>query len=214
MSSDNSEYSSTSVWIADPDPSICWVLEKALQKAKLSTRTFTHAAELLKALEKVKPNIILLDILFSEIDGNRFIEKVQSIRPNLPIVALTADPRLSEILPNQSKGIYECLPKPFDINNLIETVHQICSLIANNNLSFEESQSIENSWQNHLREWVRSSLDQGDKNLFESATLELEYILLEETLKFTGGKKQLASKILGLGRNTLSRKAKNFNINN
>ena len=50
------------VWVVDDDRSIRWVLEKALQKAAISTRCFANADNLLSALELAKPDAILTEI--------------------------------------------------------------------------------------------------------------------------------------------------------
>ena len=39
------------IWIVDDDPSIRFVLEKALLREDLPTRSFTHPREVLQALE-------------------------------------------------------------------------------------------------------------------------------------------------------------------
>ena len=41
------------IWIVDDDPSIRFVLEKALAREQLPTRSFVHPKEVLQALESV-----------------------------------------------------------------------------------------------------------------------------------------------------------------
>ncbi|KLN65502.1 MULTISPECIES: nitrogen regulation protein NR(I) [Vibrio] len=68
--------------------------------------------------------------------------------------------------------------------------------------------STSGSWQQQLATWAKSSLSQGDTELLSYALPEFERILLEAALEHTNGHKQDAAKVLGWGRNTLTRKLK------
>lgn len=68
--------------------------------------------------------------------------------------------------------------------------------------------SSSGSWQQQLATWAKSSLSQGDTELLSYALPEFERILLEAALEHTNGHKQDAAKVLGWGRNTLTRKLK------
>ncbi len=67
-------------------------------------------------------------------------------------------------------------------------------------------------WEAALRSLVRQKLSRGDADLLSDIGLQFERILLEESLKHTGGHKQEAAKRIGWGRNTLTRKLKELNI--
>lgn len=80
-----------------------------------------------------------------------------------------------------------------------------------------QPESLENdgdsdSWQQALSQWARLSLDKGDDNLLREALPEFERILLREALNHTRGHKQEAAKLLGWGRNTLTRKLKELQM--
>mgnify|MGYP001254300527 CR=1 FL=1 len=64
------------------------------------------------------------------------------------------------------------------------------------------------NWQQLLANWAKSALDSGEKELLTYALPEFERILLEAALNHTNGHKQDAAKVLGWGRNTLTRKLK------
>ncbi|OGT29495.1 MAG: nitrogen regulation protein NR(I) [Gammaproteobacteria bacterium RBG_16_51_14] len=63
-------------------------------------------------------------------------------------------------------------------------------------------------WEELFRAWVESSLLQGESALLGDAVPRFERILIEEALKQTGGCRQDAARLLGWGRNTLTRKIK------
>jgi two-component system nitrogen regulation response regulator GlnG len=61
-------------------------------------------------------------------------------------------------------------------------------------------------WRKQLRRWADAELSAG--NTLAGAEAEVEKILLEAALGRTGGRRQEAAKLLGWGRNTLTRKLK------
>lgn len=70
------------------------------------------------------------------------------------------------------------------------------------------SDKASTSWQSQLAVWAKSSLSEGGTEILTKALPEFERILLEAALEHTRGHKQDAAKVLGWGRNTLTRKLK------
>ena len=66
------------------------------------------------------------------------------------------------------------------------------------------------SWQTLFRDWAKQQFLQGEINLAQKALSEFEKILIDEALLATKGHKQKASLKLGWGRNTLTRKQKDY----
>lgn len=62
------------------------------------------------------------------------------------------------------------------------------------------------SWSEALRSWTRSALFKGQEDLMATVRGESEKIVLNCALEHTGGKRVEAARLLGLGRNTLTRK--------
>jgi len=82
-------------------------------------------------------------------------------------------------------------------------------------LELKESQGSESSnedWESSLRRWVDHHLAMGQSNILDEATPRYEQIMIEEALRYTGGRRQDAAKLLGWGRNTLTRKIKELGM--
>ena len=75
----------------------------------------------------------------------------------------------------------------------------------------EEKVAVD-QWQVSLRKWVRSGLQQGQTALLDRALPAFEQILIETALEHTGGRRQEAARLLGWGRNTLTRKIKELRL--
>jgi len=67
-------------------------------------------------------------------------------------------------------------------------------------------------WESALKQWTDSQLHQGSTEILNHAVPAFERIMIESALKYTGGRRQEAAKILGWGRNTLTRKIKELNM--
>jgi len=115
------------VWIVDDDQSIRFVLEKALLREQLPTRSFASAAEVLRALsisDGPGPQILLSDIRMPGESGLELLEKVKARYPSLPVIIMTAFSDLDSAVSAFQGGAFEYLPKPFDLPKAIELIRR------------------------------------------------------------------------------------------
>ena len=68
------------------------------------------------------------------------------------------------------------------------------------------------SWATLLGQWADRALRSGHQNLLSEAQPEMERTLLTTALRHTQGHKQEAARLLGWGRNTLTRKLKELGM--
>jgi two-component system nitrogen regulation response regulator GlnG len=69
-------------------------------------------------------------------------------------------------------------------------------------------------WQTRLRAWANQQLANGSVRLLDEALPTFERTLIETALQHTGGRRQEAARLLGWGRNTLTRKLKELELEN
>jgi two-component system nitrogen regulation response regulator GlnG len=67
-------------------------------------------------------------------------------------------------------------------------------------------------WTQALRNWARAQLNNGQQAILDEATPAFEQVMIETALNHTGGRRQDAAKLLGWGRNTLTRKIKELQL--
>ncbi|MGE0080334.1 MAG: nitrogen regulation protein NR(I) [Thiohalomonadaceae bacterium] len=67
-------------------------------------------------------------------------------------------------------------------------------------------------WLGPLRRWAERHLAQGDVSILDTAVPDFERTMIEAALKQTGGMRQEAARLLGWGRNTLTRKIKDLGM--
>ncbi len=75
-----------------------------------------------------------------------------------------------------------------------------------------ESGVAGSDWQSLLRQWARLQLAAGKAPLLKEALPAFERILIDAALHYTGGRRQEAARLLGWGRNTLTRKLKELDL--
>ena len=72
--------------------------------------------------------------------------------------------------------------------------------------------NVSMNWKDALKHEVQLALNKNQKDILANLNEMFEKILIEEALHFTKGRRIEAAEILGLGRNTLTRKVKEFKI--
>jgi two-component system nitrogen regulation response regulator GlnG len=117
-----------SIWIVDDDQSIRFVLEKALQREDLPTRSFTNAREVLQALdlagEDSGPQVLVSDIRMPGGSGLDLLTQVKERLPGLPVIIMTAFSDLDSAVSAFQGGAFEYLPKPFDLPKAVELIRR------------------------------------------------------------------------------------------
>src|SRR5512145_749318 len=116
------------IWIVDDDQSIRFVLEKALMREDLPTRSFTNAKEVLTALEAGDdddgPQILVSDIRMPGGSGLDLLTRVKEKHPGLPVIIMTAFSDLDSAVSAFQGGAFEYLPKPFDLPKAVELIRR------------------------------------------------------------------------------------------
>ena len=116
------------IWIVDDDQSIRFVLEKALTRENLPTRSFTNPREVLAALEAGDdddgPQVLVSDIRMPGGSGLDLLDKVKDKHPGLPVIIMTAFSDLDSAVSAFQGGAFEYLPKPFDLPKAVELIRR------------------------------------------------------------------------------------------
>ena len=131
------------IWLVDDDPSIRFVLEKALAREQLPTRSFSHPQEVLAALAQVAPDgadsansanspdaaavgpqVLVSDIRMPGSSGLDLLEQVHALQPGLPVIIMTAYSDLDSAVSAFQRGAFEYLPKPFDVHKAVALIRR------------------------------------------------------------------------------------------
>ena len=110
------------IWIVDDDQSIRWVLEKALTREDIPHRSFTNPNDVLNALDKDTPSVLISDIRMPRGNGLDLLQHVKVSHPNLPVIIMTAYSDLDSAVSAFQSGAFEYLTKPFDLDKALELI--------------------------------------------------------------------------------------------
>ena len=110
------------VWIVDDDQAIRWVLEKALGRAGISTRSFSSATDVVAALKTETPGALVSDIRMPGTSGLVLLKDVKEKYPGLPVIIMTAYSDLDSTVSAFQGGAFDYLAKPFDINDAVKLI--------------------------------------------------------------------------------------------
>ena len=112
------------IWIVDDDESIRWVLEKALARENLATRSFSNVRDAVAALESGMPQVLVSDIRMPGESGLELLQIVKARYPGLPVIVMTAFSDLDSAVAAFQGGAFEYLAKPFDLDKAVELIRR------------------------------------------------------------------------------------------
>jgi two-component system nitrogen regulation response regulator GlnG len=114
--------SGATILVADDDRAIRTVLNQALARQGHEVRTTGNAATLWRWVANGEGNLVITDVVMPDENGLDLLPRIKRLRPELPIVVMSAHSTLLTAIKATELGAYEYLPKPFDINDLVVVV--------------------------------------------------------------------------------------------
>ena len=115
------------ILIADDDTAIRTVLNQALARAGYAPRATGNAATLWRWVSQGEGDVVLTDVVMPDENAFDLIPRIKKLRPDLPIIVMSAQNTLMTALTAAEKGAYEYLPKPFDLSEVVAVVGRALS---------------------------------------------------------------------------------------
>jgi two-component system, NtrC family, nitrogen regulation response regulator GlnG len=110
------------ILLADDDSAIRTVLTQALSRAGYMVRATSTATALWRWVAEGQGDIVLTDVVLPDENIFDVIPRIKKVRPSLPIVVMSAQNTIMTAIRSAELGAYDYLPKPFDLNALVQTV--------------------------------------------------------------------------------------------
>lgn len=114
------------VLIVDDNNDILWVVETILKRYGFDVMTTLKGEEVLAKTKKFSPQLILLDVFLSGVDGIEVCNTLKSTKEtrDIPIIMFSAHTNFSDI--KKFCQADDFVAKPFDTNDLVKRInHQI-----------------------------------------------------------------------------------------
>jgi two-component system nitrogen regulation response regulator GlnG len=111
-----------SILVADDDTAIRTVLNQALSRAGYEVRLTGNAATLWRWVSQGEGDLVITDVVMPDENAFDLLPRIKKMRPNLPVIVMSAQNTFMTAIRASERGAYEYLPKPFDLKELITIV--------------------------------------------------------------------------------------------
>src|SRR6187399_2697656 len=111
-----------SILVADDDAAIRTVLNQALSRAGYEVRSTGNAATLWRWISQGEGDLVITDVVMPDENAFDLLPRIKKLRPNLPVIVMSAQNTFMTAIRASERGAYEYLPKPFDLKELITIV--------------------------------------------------------------------------------------------
>lgn len=113
--------------IADDDSSIRLVLSQAFTRLGYEVRATGNAATLLKWASEGEGDLIITDVVMPDENAFDVLPHIRRQRPKLPIIVMSAQNTLLTAVNAAEVGVFEYIPKPFDLDDMTACVRRALS---------------------------------------------------------------------------------------
>lgn len=110
------------ILVADDDSAIRTVLNQALSRAGYDVRVTSNAATLWRWVSNGDGDLVVTDVIMPDENAFDMLPRIKKMRPELPVVVMSAQNTFMTAIHASEKGAYEYLPKPFDLTELVAIV--------------------------------------------------------------------------------------------
>src|SRR3974377_166727 len=110
------------ILVADDDTAIRTVLNQALSRAGYEVRLTGNAATLWRWVGGGDGDLVITDVVMPDENAFDLLPRIKRMRPDLPIIVMSAQNTFMTAIRASERGAYEYLPKPFDLRELVAIV--------------------------------------------------------------------------------------------
>ncbi len=130
------------ILVAEDDKSVRLVVQQAMARQGYVVQSSGNAAGLWKLIESGRGDVLITDVALPDGDALDLLPRIKKRRPDLPVIVMSARSTLLTAVKTQQIGVFEYLPKPFELRSLIEVTGRALNK-NDNTLSLAASPKIE-----------------------------------------------------------------------
>jgi len=118
----------TSVIVVDDDNTLVKVFEQFLKLNNINVLGHCYdGKEAVTLYEKLKPDVVLLDIMMPHHDGFYALEKIKEIDPDAKVIAVTADLTEDTEKRLENLKVSGLIYKPYDMKDILSTIENVAN---------------------------------------------------------------------------------------
>ena len=112
------------ILMADDDPTILSLLNKILTTKGYDVTLAENGSVAEKLLQAEQFDLLISDIKMEPVDGMQLLKRTNQVRPHVGVIMLTAYATVATAVEAMKEGAFDYIPKPFKIDELLETVRR------------------------------------------------------------------------------------------
>ena len=112
------------VIIIDNEEAVRVALARSLEQHGCLVRGSETAADALKHLEEIIPDLVLLDYRLPDADGLELLERIRRQWPDLPVIMMTGYANVDMAVKAMHLGAYDYVSKPFDLEQMLFVINK------------------------------------------------------------------------------------------
>jgi two-component system, chemotaxis family, chemotaxis protein CheY len=113
------------ILVIDDDEFMLSTLQEVLLSAGFGVTTTADGPQGIELYARVKPAAVVLDLGLPSMDGLQVLKRIREIDADAKVLVVTGYPSEAAALTARSMGANNFLPKPFDANQLVETLNAV-----------------------------------------------------------------------------------------
>ena len=119
------------ILVAEDDKSVRLVVQQALARQGYVVQSSGNTTGLWKLVESGRGNVLITDVALPDGDALDLLPRIKERRPDLPVIVMSARSTLLTAVKTQQIGVFEYLPKPFELRSLIEVTDRALQMNSN-----------------------------------------------------------------------------------
>ena len=111
------------ILVVDDDRDILEIIKYVLEDSGYEVDTLSDGHKLIDKIREKTPDLLLLDVMLGNMDGRELCKtvKLSKATHHIPVVMVSASHDITSF--NTTDGPNGFLAKPFDIDDLLNTIH-------------------------------------------------------------------------------------------
>lgn len=103
----------------DDEPNILELLSAALRLSGFTVHAADCGAEALATVRRVRPDIVILDVMLPDTDGFSLARSLRTVQDQLPVLFLTARDAVADRIAGLTAGGDDYVTKPFSLEEVV-----------------------------------------------------------------------------------------------
>jgi two-component system nitrogen regulation response regulator GlnG len=130
------------ILIADDDASIRLVVSQAFTRLGFDVRGTGNVATILKWITDGEGDLVITDVMMPDENIFNVLPAIRRKRPKLPIIVMSAQNTLITAVNAAEMGVFDYIPKPFDLDDLVSTAKRALARPADGDAAKAQARAV------------------------------------------------------------------------